>query len=107
MNCCENSQQFIIILFYFFVVNFFAVDSNINIFIHTHTCTGRDKFTDDNIFLETDKWVNLALDSCICKNLVVSWNDAAERNDSVAREALVIPRSTGDAVAKFSTALFP
>ena len=31
--------------------------------------------------------------------LVVSWKEAAERNDSVASEALVIPRITGSARA--------
>ncbi len=30
---------------------------------------------------------------------VVSWNDAAERNDSVASEAFVIPRISGSKVA--------
>ena len=30
---------------------------------------------------------------------VVSWNEAAERNDSVASEALVIPRISGSNVA--------
>ena len=33
------------------------------------------------------------------RTLVVSWNDAAERNDSVAREAFVIPRRTLEPLA--------
>ena len=36
---------------------------------------------------------------------VVSWKDAAERNDSVASEALVTPSSTGSAVAGFFAVL--
>ena len=35
------------------------------------------------------------------RTLVVSWNDAAEMNDSVVRLALVIPRSSGSERAGF------
>ena len=37
---------------------------------------------------------------------VVSWNDAAERNDSVASDAFVIPRISGSNVASSPFAFF-
>ena len=37
----------------------------------------------------------LPLMAASVRTLVVSWKDAAERKDSVAREAFVIPMSTG------------
>ena len=44
------------------------------------------------------------------KILVVSWNDAADKNDSVSRDAFVIPSNTGRATAgclpSFKTCLF-
>ena len=39
--------------------------------------------------------VDLALSEASVSTLVVSWKDAAERKDSVASDAFVIPRITG------------
>ena len=36
------------------------------------------------------------------RTLVVSWKDAAERNDSVLRDALVIPRRTTEPLGRVS-----
>ena len=38
---------------------------------------------------------------------VVSWNEAAEMNDSVASDALVMPSSTGCSRADFLPSLWP
>ena len=42
--------------------------NNINLSEYIHTCTGRNKLTDNNIFLKTDKRVALAFDSRIGKD---------------------------------------
>ena len=41
----------------------------------------------------------LPLIAASVKTLVVSWNEAAERNDSVSKDALVIPSNRGMATA--------
>ena len=41
------------------------------------------------------KWSVLPSMAASVRTLVVSWNDAADRNESVASEALVIPKSSG------------
>ena len=40
------------------------------------------------------RWSSLPFIAASVKTLVVSWNDAADRNESVARDALVIPSKT-------------
>ena len=35
--------------------------------ISLHTCTGRNKLTDNNIFLKSEKMVNLTTNSSLCK----------------------------------------
>ena len=56
-------------LFYLFVRYYLTFYFDINIFVQRHTCSRRYKLTDNNIFLDTDKRVNLTLDSSICENL--------------------------------------
>ena len=43
-------------------------------------------------------WSSLPLIAASVRTFVVSWNEAAERKDSVARADFVIPRSTGETV---------
>ena len=62
-----------------------------------HPRTGRDQFPDDDVFLEAESGSCLPLIAASVRTRVVSWNDAAERNDSVASEAFVTPSSTGAA----------
>ena len=48
------------------------------------------------------KWSSFPFIAASVKTLVVSWNEAADKNDSVARDALVIPSNTLLAVAGLS-----
>ena len=48
----------------------------------------------------------LPLMAASVRTLVVSWNDAAERNESVASEALVIPIRVGAETAYFGSTPF-
>src|SRR5699024_276441 len=48
------------------------------------------------------KWSSLPFIAASVKTLVVSWNDAADKNESVARDAFVIPRRTLLATAGLS-----
>ena len=45
------------------------------------------------------RWSSFPFIAASVKTLVVSWNDAADRNESVARDALVIPSKTLLAIA--------
>ena len=45
------------------------------------------------------RWSTFPSIEASVSTFVVSWNDAAERNDSVASDALVIPRISGSKVA--------
>ena len=59
-----------------------------------HACTGRNQLADDDVFLQTEEWIFLALIAASVRTRVVSWKDAAERKESVARAAFVVPRSS-------------
>ena len=59
---------------------------------------GRDQLADDHVLLQAHEAVARPGAASV-STLVVSWKEAAERNDSVASEALVIPRITGSARA--------
>ena len=43
--------------------------NDFNLVINIHTCTGRNKFTNNNIFLKAKEIVTVASDSCISKCL--------------------------------------
>ena len=58
------------------------------------TGTGGDQLTDDDVLLQAGQRVNLALMAASVRTRVVSWKDAADRKDSFARAALVMPSST-------------
>ena len=58
------------------------------------TGTGRDQTADDDVFLQAAQVVALAHDGGLGRTRVVSWNEAAEMNESVDSEALVMPSST-------------
>ena len=58
----------------------------------TGTCG--DELTDDDILLQTGQRIDLALDGASVSTRVVSWKEAADRKDSLARAALVMPSST-------------
>ena len=45
------------------------ISDNLNFIVNIHTRTGRDKFTDNNIFLKTEEHITFALDSGIGKSL--------------------------------------
>ena len=47
----------------------FLVGSGVKGTIHVQTSTGRNQFTDNNVFLQSDKMVDLALDGSIGKDL--------------------------------------
>ena len=36
--------------------------------ISLHSCSGRNQFTDDYILFQTDQWINLTFDCCLCQN---------------------------------------
>ena len=59
--------------------------------IASHAGTGRDNLADDDVLLEADEVVFLALIAASVSTRVVSWKEAADRKDSVARAALVMP----------------
>ena len=48
------------------------------------------------------KWSSFPFIAASVNTLVVSWNEAADKNDSVARDALVIPSRTLLATAGFN-----
>ncbi len=54
------------------------------------TGTGGNQLADDDVLLQAQQVVHLAADGGLG---VVSWKEAADRKESVAREALVIPSS--------------
>jgi hypothetical protein len=62
---------------------------------------GRDQAADDDVLLEALERVGLAVDGASVSTRVVSWNEAAEMNERVCSEALVMPSSTGVPVAGF------
>jgi hypothetical protein len=59
----------------------------------------RDQLPDDDVLLQPEQPVDLAFDRGVGRTFVVSWKDAAERKDSVASDAFVIPRISGSEVA--------
>ena len=58
----------------------------------TGTCG--DELTDDDVLLQTGQRIDLALGGGFVSTRVVSWKEAADRKDSFARAALVMPSST-------------
>ena len=58
------------------------------------TSAGGDELTDDDVLLQAGQRVDLALDSASVRTRVVSWKDAADRKESVARLDLVMPSRT-------------
>jgi hypothetical protein len=62
---------------------------------------GRDQAADDDVFLQAFQRVGLACTAASVSTRVVSWNEAAEMNERVCSEALVMPSSTGWPVAGF------
>jgi len=56
---------------------------------------------DDDVFLQAAQIVLEAPDRASVSTRVVSWKEAAEMKDSVAREALVIPNNMGSHVDWF------
>ena len=78
-------------------------DAGLKIPVCHQAGTCGDQLTDDDVLLQADQVVNLALDSGISQDLGGFLEDAADRKESVAREALVIPISTALPVASFSS----
>ena len=58
------------------------------------TSAGGDELTDDDILLQAGQRVNLALMAASVRTRVVSWKEAADRKESVARLDLVMPSRT-------------
>ena len=58
------------------------------------TGTGGDQLTDDDVLLQTGQRIDLALMAASVSTRVVSWKEAADRKDSFARAALVMPSNT-------------
>ena len=57
------------------------------------TGAGRDQAADDDVFLQAAQIVRLPMIAASVSTRVVSWKEAAEMNESVDSEALVIPSS--------------
>ena len=64
--------------------------------------TGRDQAADDHVFLQAAQGIAGAADTASVSTRVVSWNEAAEMNDSVASEALVMPSSRARPADRFA-----
>ena len=60
---------------------------------------GRNQLADDDVFLEPDQPIHLAVDRGFGEDLVVSWKEAAASQLSVLSEARVMPSRTVWAVA--------
>ncbi len=54
---------------------------------------GGDELADDDVLLQAHQVVHLALDGGLGQTFVVSWKEAADRKESVASDALVMPMS--------------
>ena len=64
---CEN--KFILTSFLIVLLNVVCTRADFDVLITLHTCTGRDELTNNNIFLKTDKRINLSINSSVCENL--------------------------------------
>ena len=53
-----------------------------------------ESVSNNHIFFETQEPIEAPLNGSFVKTLVVSWNDAADKKLSVAKEALVILRES-------------
>ena len=73
---------------------------DLHVVVQCHTGTGRNQLTDDDILLQTEQIVALAVDRGIGQSLSVSWKDAADMKLSEDEEALVIPSSDGLVVTR-------
>ena len=72
---------------------------DLDLAVTAHARTSRDEFTDDDVFFEAQERVDLAFDSGIGQDTSRFLKDAADRKESVASAALVIPRSIGLPIA--------
>mgnify|MGYP004456488233 CR=1 FL=1 len=63
---CEI-RKIIIIKIKCIIIVYIAV--KLDVTINLHTCSGWDELTDNYVLLHTDKWINLALDCSLSKNL--------------------------------------
>ena len=83
---------------------------NLDIPVAAHACACRNQFTYNYVLLKSHRSL-LPLMAASVSTLVVSWKEAADRKDSVARDALVIPRSTRllgrHASSCYDTLVFP
>src|SRR5665647_2562903 len=68
---------------------------HLDVAVARKTGTGRDELSEDDVLLEAEQRVGLAWIAASVRTRVVSWKDAADSQDSVASEALVIPISSG------------
>ena len=98
-------------LFRFISSEFFRfVKKRFNVAILLHPCSSRNEFSDNNVLLQSEEFIPFSFDRCIGSTRVVSWKDAADKKESVSREAFVIPSNTGRPVAGWpplsSTSLF-
>ena len=66
----------------------------LQILTHLRQPVRGDQLTDDDVLLQPDSGSTLPLMAASVNTRVVSWKDAADRKESLARAALVMPSST-------------
>ena len=74
-------------------------DRDVLIHVFAVARPGGDKAADDDVFLQTAQEILLALQGCFRQNLGGFLEGGREMKDEVVRDACVMPRTSGSAVA--------